>query len=288
MQKLILTIGPSASGKSTWAEQFCLKNPEFVNVNRDDIRINLYGKDKMFLGDENLVTRLHRGDIYYALTSGKSVVVSDTNLRKARNEELVSFCRNVVPDIEVGYQYFLDVPLSVCIERDKLREKSVGEKVIRKQFSTALENFGRVNEYAEQNKSLPSCIIVDIDGTVAFNAGRSPYDWQRVDEDLPNWPVVNIVNDLCEKYSLVFFSGRDEECREKTESWLNRYFSGYSLHMRKAGDCRGDDIVKHELYNEHVLDRFYVRMVFDDRERVVALWRNVLKLPVCQVNYGDF
>jgi len=38
MSKLIATRGIPASGKTTWAREYCLKNPNTVRVNRDDIR----------------------------------------------------------------------------------------------------------------------------------------------------------------------------------------------------------------------------------------------------------
>ena len=57
--------------------------------------------------------------------------------------------------------------------------------------------------------------------------------------------------------------------------------------MRAAKDTRGDDVVKAELFDAHIRRRFHVRVVLDDRDRVVALWRR-LGLPCWQVDYGDF
>jgi hypothetical protein len=47
------------------------------------------------------------------------------------------------------------------------------------------------------------------------------------------------------------------------------------LYMRKADDFRGDDIVKREILDEIIAD--YGKkpdMVFDDRPRVVRMWRD--------------
>ena len=38
----ILCIGISASGKSTWSEQLVIDNPDWVNINRDDVRFELF------------------------------------------------------------------------------------------------------------------------------------------------------------------------------------------------------------------------------------------------------
>ena len=57
--------------------------------------------------------------------------------------------------------------------------------------------------------------------------------------------------------------------------------------MRKKGDHRKDSIVKKELYEEHIKNRYEVLCVFDDRNQVVDMWREE-GLLCCQVYYGDF
>jgi hypothetical protein len=58
------------------------------------------------------------------------------------------------------------------------------------------------------------------------------------------------------------------------------------LLMRQAEDTRKDSIIKLELFNEVKLD-YYVVGVFDDRNQVVELWRD-LGLQCYQVADGDF
>jgi len=57
--------------------------------------------------------------------------------------------------------------------------------------------------------------------------------------------------------------------------------------MRNDSDTRCDTIVKREMYEEHIEPIYNVVAVFDDRNRVVDMWRE-LNLPVYQVWYGDF
>ena len=57
--------------------------------------------------------------------------------------------------------------------------------------------------------------------------------------------------------------------------------------MRQAGDNRDDRIVKREIYEREIKGRYNVRFVLDDRNKVVALWRD-LGLPCFQVADGDF
>ncbi len=93
-------------------------------------------------------------------------------------------------------------------------------------------------------------------------------------------------------YKIVFFSGRDAVCRAHTISWLNTHFgwheSDYELSMRPQNDNRKDAIIKQELFEQHILGRYYVEFVVDDRQQVVDMWRRTLGLTCIQVDYGDF
>jgi hypothetical protein len=132
-------------------------------------------------------------------------------------------------------------------------------------------------------------ILCDIDGTLALHANRGPYDLEKCETDVLNSPVARVL-ELCRKADdyVILLSGRQSEYREHTERWLAKHGVIYDeLWMRATGDRRGDDIVKAELFDEHVRYRFNIRFVLDDRDRVIALWRR-LGLPTWQVAYGNF
>lgn len=57
--------------------------------------------------------------------------------------------------------------------------------------------------------------------------------------------------------------------------------------MRRADDERDDAIVKYEIYRDFIAPEFDVQIAFDDRDRVVKMWRQV-GLTCAQVDYGDF
>lgn len=146
----------------------------------------------------------------------------------------------------------------------------------------------------EPKPGTPKAILVDVDGTVALHSsvGRSPFDWSRVGEDVPNASVIDAVRAMAYAgYDVVFVSGRSEECRDATAAWLGEhvllphYWGG--LFMRAAGDMRKDSIVKLELFDRHVRDQFDVAAVFDDRAQVVSAWRSI-GLTVFQVAEGQF
>lgn len=141
------------------------------------------------------------------------------------------------------------------------------------------------------NRQLAPAWIVDIDGTMTLGPHqRTPFQWHKVGGDLPNGPIISIVRALrYDGYDIVFLSGRSEECREQTEAWIRRYFlrGTYPLFMRAAGDFRKDGIVKGELFDEHVRHEYNVQGVFDDRQQVVDMWREI-GLTCLQVAPGQF
>jgi len=140
-QKLIVTRGLPASGKSTWARAWVLEDPKTrVRVNRDDIR-KLLGP-YWVPTREKLVTRIEDDMTYTALLFGYDVIVDATNLKITdRFDEIVEGVEisNEVKII-IEWKDFTDVSLETCIERDKLRtgDDRVGEEVIRGMYNKTL------------------------------------------------------------------------------------------------------------------------------------------------------
>lgn len=135
-------------------------------------------------------------------------------------------------------------------------------------------------------------VIFDIDGTLAIRKDRSPFHWAKVGQDLPNQSIckiLNLFNCCCSSYEVILFSGRDEVCRKETITWLqNNGIHFKELYMRARGDIRKDSIVKKELFEKYIKDKYEVLAVFDDRNQVVDMWRNELELICLQVAEGDF
>ena len=129
MSKLIITRGIPSSGKSTWAKQWVLEDPEHrVRINQDDIRLML-GK-YWVPSREELVQHIQKEALIEALERGYDIVIDNTNL----NKKVLDFYRALVIDHgnhAIEYKDFFDTPLSVCIERDKNRDVQVSEKIIR-------------------------------------------------------------------------------------------------------------------------------------------------------------
>lgn len=134
-------------------------------------------------------------------------------------------------------------------------------------------------------------VLVDVDGTLAIKGNRSPFDWKRVGEDLPNPAVVELVQTIAAagRHRIVVMSGRKEQCRRQTELWLDAQEVEFAeLILRADHDDRPDHKTKADLYRRFVAPRYDVAFVIDDRDSVVKMWRTVFKLTVCQVAEGDF
>lgn len=138
--------------------------------------------------------------------------------------------------------------------------------------------------------SLEQCFIFDVDGTLALHAARNPYQWRDADDDLPNRPVVVALRALNQAgYKILYVSGRPEEARELTLSWLGREVGVLGpLFLRPDGDNRKDFEIKSEIYRREIEPKFDVVAVFDDRDQVIRMWRDQAKLTCFQVADGNF
>lgn len=296
MGRLILTRGLPGSGKSTWATEWVRMDPDNrVRINRDDIRAMLGITTGIGTPtQEAQVSAIEKASAKAALETGADVVIDATNLNP----------RFVREWFKIGRVEFKDFPVAIdgCVLRDGFRHKyggrGVGEPVIR-----AIAKRAKVQEdgtlpappkqpepfvftHIDERPASPQrerAIIVDIDGTVADMAGhRGPYDTSKYDLDEPHRDVIEIVNALKSDgddgtyMDVIFVSGRDTKFRQVTLNWLSAHGIYYPrLYMRPEGDTRNDAIVKHDLYYEHIHDAWRVVGVFDDRARVLRMWRQI-------------
>lgn len=294
---LTITRGLPASGKSTFARQWLALEPETRRrVNRDDIRAMLFHKPTYTIDQEKQVTALVRQAVKDLLKADFDVITDDTNIRPKYVREWARFAKANKASFHV-VEFNVDV--EECIGRDAMRAHPVGPDVIRgmakylkngELLPWNTEELDVAPDLYEPKPGTPSAIIVDIDGTVALMNGRGPYDLSRVSEDLPNWGVIEAVVALYHQGpEVIFCSGREDIVREDTVRWLKEHVGIPidHLYMRVTGDKRRDSIVKREIFDRHIRDHFNVKLVFDDRQQVVDMWRG-LGLTVAQVADGDF
>lgn len=287
--KLIMTRGLPASGKSTWAkEQVKLSKGKTKRVNKDDLRA-MIDDGEWSKENEKFILSVRDSIIVDALFQHKNIIVDDTNLAPKHEKDL----RHIAEELDAEFEIkWFDTPLAECIRRDMLRPNPVGKKVIRRFYEQIKDLYEPKIEY---NPDLPECIIVDIDGTLAHMNGRSPYDYTKVSTDV----VDPVVSDIVRRYRsvdimddnplyVIIVSGREDSCKPETEQWLQDNHIPYDeLHMRKTDDKRDDRIVKKDIFDTWIKNRYNVKFVLDDRNRVVEMWRS-LGLKVLQVSEGDF
>lgn len=307
MTTLWIARGLPASGKTTWARQQLAGRVRgsIIRLNRDDLRRmglpNGYGKPEH--DAERSITTMRNAALGALLTFRCDVICDDTNLRSKYVRELMLVARHAAAAVEIVD--FTHVPLDECIRRDRDRSgpEQVGEDVIRAMHTRYLaQHHGKPLPIPEPPDAVkvtpyvppldaPKAVLCDVDGTVALMVDRGPYDETRVGTDQPNKPVIETLWALIAAgHHPVFMSGRSEKCREATTAWLLRHIGTpwvSELHMRAAGDTRPDTEVKLELFNTHIRDRYDVRVVLDDRDSVVRLWRS-LGMTCLQVAPGDF
>ena len=147
--------------------------------------------------------------------------------------------------------------------------------------------------------------IFDLDGTLAncehrlhYIEGKSKkkdYDafYNACGDDRPILANINIMNTLILSGECVWvWTGRRDSVRDITCDWLskNTFFraNDHNLRMRGSKDRRDDDEVKKEwLLSLSEFDRARINCAFEDRDRVVKMWREN-NVTCLQVSYGDF
>lgn len=140
MAKIILCRGIQGSGKTTWAKQWVLEDPEHrVRFNNDDIR-NMLGK-YWVPSREGLVKDLKDLFLWKAMSYKFDIVIDNMNLNP-KELEYYERVRNdwnnaneYTPTV-IGPKYELEIkdffiPLQDCIERDSKRPNPIGEEVIK-------------------------------------------------------------------------------------------------------------------------------------------------------------
>lgn len=297
---ITLLIGPSGSGKTTWCTSYLKDNSQTIRVNRDTIRAQLFAesaKDYYSHPDlvkrvrEDLVTRVEYTNIQTALDSGFDVVVDNTNLQKKYVDGYIKRFPYEVFRVKI-----FDVPLEECIARDAERDEShrVGADVIKKQYA----NFVSIRNYTPKDpwriphitcdSDLPPGYIFDVDGTLADNSQRSPYDWHLVDKDaVVDNAKTTLLSLHSQGYKIAICTGRDGVAEAKTKEWLSMHGIPYDyFYIRPIKNKEPDWKVKEVMWKD-IATKMRIIAMFDDRNTVVRHAR-LCGIPVYQVAEGDF
>lgn len=296
--KILVLQGVPASGKSTFARSLVLKDKSYVIVSRDAIR-EARG-DYWIPEHEDYISDIEEFEIRSAIKHNLNPIIDATNL----NPKTIAKWKNLAEELNVNIEFkMFEIDFATALERDSKRERSVGKKVLerffRDYFPDQLKAYYTDDRlkgpFYLYNDEKEDCIIADLDGTVCLHDGRNPYDLTRVSEDIPNYPLVQFLKELiCNKH-IIFLSGREEtnQCRQDTINWLTENICssdfGYKweLLMRDKNNFEPDEIIKERIFHKEIEPKYNVIAVFDDRDKVVKMWRS-LGLLCNQVYWGNF
>jgi phosphoglycolate phosphatase-like HAD superfamily hydrolase len=146
-------------------------------------------------------------------------------------------------------------------------------------------------------------VIFDLDGTLAIIDKRrklatkpsGKINWEtffapeNITLDEPNIPVIKTFQAMkAAGFRVGIFSGRSSISRTETEAWLEEYgIKPDFLFMRLQGSFTPDNILKKEWLDQETAAGHEILCVFDDRDKVVKMWREN-GVACFQVNEGDF
>lgn len=304
--------GLPGSGKSTKAREMVESIPNTVRVNRDLLREMIHFFHWLPQREQGIIEMEKQIAAYYLSEEQQNVIVDDTNLGPQHEAIWRDFVNNLQRKGLTNLQFEVvdvDTPPETCVERDILRSKGVGQDVI---WQMALEynrlpedNFyvlcdldGTLADIEHRrryvNDKCPDCGGNNRDGKdcpgnsdVSDGYGKHQrkdwksfyldmqYDTLREDVLADVQATLTKAEEEGKKAYLILLSARPANYRKQTETWLTRVgVSNYlTLIMRRAGDYREDSIVKKELLNKYFKNKGQIIKVFDDRPRVIRMWR---------------
>lgn len=105
-KKIIICVGISGSGKSTWATKFLKENHNFLRINRDDIRKVLVGDlngyyQRSDLNDiERFINKIET-DLYTSINyNHRNIIIDNTNLKQQYINKWIDLAEDDYYDIK--------------------------------------------------------------------------------------------------------------------------------------------------------------------------------------------
>lgn len=295
MKKIIVLQGPPANGKSTRALELLVDygSDKAVIVCRDSIR-EACG-EYWVPSRENYISDIEKGAVIAALEHDMIPIIDATNL----NPKTIEKWKKIAEEYNAEIEWIeVVVPYQEALKRDSNpnRKRPVGKKVLHnfymKYYPHLIAPMSDDRKMIEFNTAKKKAIIVDIDGTIALRQNRNPFDYEKVGEDKVDHRLGHLLRNLireCNEYEVFFVTGRENigNCYELTKKWLNDNIyplqghdgflpvDNWKLFMRAEGDHRSDEITKKEIYENRIAPWYDVVCVFEDRNRVVKMWRDL-------------
>lgn len=302
MRTIIITKGIPSSGKTSWTLEEMRKNPmRYKRFNKDSLR-RCIDNGVSSPENERFIQETINSGVELALYSGYDVILDNTNFSDKTFYSMCDIAQRV-GDVTVVEKYFeVTIKEAIYYNKNRSLEDMVPFHIIENMYEKYVKH-KRVETRAtyypptiqpyewKRVEHKRSCIIVDLDGTLAVAVSRGYYDLTDVTTDACNIFVKTIIQQFQTcipemDMDVVIVTGREDFCKDDTIKWLAKNNIPYDgLYMRKSGDYRSDAIVKEEIYREHIESRWNPFIVFDDRNSIVNLYRK-LGLACFQVANG--
>jgi len=150
MSNIILLVGISGAGKSTWAKKFLQDNPQYIYLNADKMRLIMTGDESN--QDKNyqvFQTLEHMAS--YLMSLGNNLIIDNTNYNKKN--------RLIWNRLATAFNYnkewiVFKTPLEQCILNNEKRFRNVPTEVIKRQYENMtipLDEGGKIT-YVDWNE----------------------------------------------------------------------------------------------------------------------------------------
>ena len=124
--------------------------------------------------------------------------------------------------------------------------------------------------------TLPFAIISDVDGTLAIRGERGIYEFEKCGVDAVYQEVKQILEMIKNQMEvkILIMTGREATHRGVTERWLLTNTIPYdTLYMRSAWDGNKGHIIKKQLYDTFIKDKFNILFVMEDEKYSIQMWK---------------
>lgn len=269
---------------ASWKSTYCREQlPNHKRFNRDDFR-----KENPTLKEDEV----HKAEEQFIRDNvGIDIVIDNTHLSSSLDKK-IEFAKWLWYETKIIDMCHYHSGRTVCylewsINNNNHREEwRVPNSVIYEMYLSYLHaEFLKSNaKWFKHQRAFRKHVIVDIDWTIAdlehrkHHIMKKPKDhdsfYSEVLNDKPIQDIIDLVNVLSEKYSIILVSWRRNQTCEDTEKRLYAYWVKYNyLLMRQWRDHRPDTEVKNDIY-EKCLKSLNIVFAIDDRKCIVDLWKS--------------
>lgn len=136
MSRLLILIGLPGSGKSSLAARLVTERPQIRVISTDTIRAQLFGSESVQGSWLNVWNQVQK-QFQQAVAQSVDAIYDATNTVCQHRLEAIALGRTTGFTHIIGL--WLDIPLQVCLEHNRKRDRIVPEEVIWRMHSSLLD-----------------------------------------------------------------------------------------------------------------------------------------------------